>query len=182
MDRKEHFKLLANYNLRLNHQVYTAAATLDEATLNKDLGAFFGSILGTLNHIMVGDLFWLSRFETLSNRYSSLRQLTDIKQPKALDDIIFASFEELHFNRTIIDHIIINWTHDEIDNEDFKLDLSYKPIKGGTGSRNCAEVLAHLFNHQTHHRGQVSTLLSQHNIDIGTTDFLIDIPDSTPSL
>ncbi len=178
MDGKGHFKLLANYNQRMNYQVYSAASKLDSTTLNQNLGAFFGSILGTLNHIMVGDLFWLSRFETLSTHYSSLRQLHDLPKPKALDDIIFPSFEELQFNREIIDKIMINWIYDELSPEDFALNLNYSNSKGLAGSRNFAEVLSHFFNHQTHHRGQVSTLLSQHKLDVGTTDFLIDIPDN----
>ncbi len=178
MDSQQHFKLLANYNQRMNQQVYTTARQLDNQTLNKDLGAFFGSILGSLNHIMVGDIFWLLRFETLSDRYLSLRQLRKLPKPKALDDIIFPTLDELQASRELVDNIIIDWVCNELKAEDLNLDLTYKTAKGVTGQRNFAEVLSHLFNHQTHHRGQISTLLSQHHLDIGTTDFLIDIPDN----
>ena len=51
-------------------------------------------------------------------------------------------------------------------------DLSYKNMSGVDSSRNFGELILHFFNHQTHHRGQVSTLLSQHGIDIGVTDLL----------
>ncbi|MAC46924.1 MAG: hypothetical protein CMI12_08730 [Oceanospirillum sp.] len=60
--------------------------------------------------------------------------------------------------------------------------MSYSNTQGIVSQRNFAELVSHLFNHQTHHRGQVSTLLSQNGIDIGITDFLMEIPDKNTHL
>lgn len=73
MDFKGHFQLMAQYNQRMNHQVYQAATQLSAEQLNQDQGAFFGSISGVLNHILVGDLIWLSRFAQHQVSYQSLK-------------------------------------------------------------------------------------------------------------
>ncbi|MEC8081230.1 MAG: DinB family protein, partial [Pseudomonadota bacterium] len=64
MTVKAHFELLATYNQWMNNKVYEAALRLENTELTKDRGAFFGSILGTLNHIYVGDIIWLKRFSS----------------------------------------------------------------------------------------------------------------------
>ncbi len=158
MNTLHHFQLMAQYNLRMNAQVYAAASQLSAEDLAQDMGAFFKSILGTLNHILVGDLFWLNRFALLhgadSNKFSSIKTLKTFP----------------------LDLVIQEWLTKDACHEDFKQDLTYHNSKGEGASRDFGELVAHLFNHQTHHRGQVSTLLSQKGIDVGGTDFLMDIP------
>jgi len=175
-----HFQLMAQYNLRMNTQVYAAASQLSANDLAQDMGAFFKSILGTLNHILVGDLFWLNRFALLhgadSNKFSSLKTLEDFPKPSALNQILFEDFYELKETRKKLDLVIQEWLTKDACHEDFKQDLTYHNSKGEGASRDFGELVAHLFNHQTHHRGQVSTLLSQKGIDVGGTDFLMDIP------
>jgi len=178
-----HFQLMAQYNLRMNTQVYNAASQLSEDELCQDIGAFFKSILGTLNHIMVGDLFWLNRFTLLhgveSNQFSEFKSAVQkFPKPNALNQILFEDFSELKETRRQLDLVIQEWLSKEAKNENFKKDLTYHNSKGESSTRNFGELVSHLFNHQTHHRGQVSTLLSQKNIDIGGTDFLVDIPNS----
>jgi len=68
--------LLAQYNRWMNERMYEAAATLDDATLATDQGAFFGSILGTLNHIAVADTIWLHRFARHAGGFASLQALS----------------------------------------------------------------------------------------------------------
>ncbi len=172
---------MANYNLRMNTQVYNAASQLSQDELTQDMGAFFQSILGTLNHIMVGDLFWLNRFALLheaeSEQFASLNTLLDFPKPKTLDQILFKDFSELHRTRQNLDIVIQTWLSNETCEQDFELNLTYHNSKGEAATRNFGELVSHLFNHQTHHRGQVSTLLSQKGIDVGGTDFLMDIPN-----
>ncbi len=172
----EHLNLMASYNERMNVQVFASASELTKDDLNQDRGAFFSSILGTLNHILVGDLIWLRRFATHGN-YSSLEALLDFPTPSALSHCLFDDLEALHLVRARLDEIISRWLVDDMVEGDLNRTLKYSDTKGVASERQFYELICHFFNHQTHHRGQVSTLLSQCGVDIGVTDFLIDIPD-----
>ena len=174
---KNHFILKANYNQRLNQQVYHCASQLSDSDRKLDRKAFFHSIHNTLNHIMVGDLAWLGRFAKHKTAYAALDILGDYPKPKALDEVLFENFEELKSKRESLDEAIITWVSDDIEAKDYDEVFEFQRMNGETYRLNFAEVLFHFFNHQTHHRGQVSTLLSQCDQDIGVTDFLMDIPN-----
>ncbi|KZN41195.1 hypothetical protein N483_16420 [Pseudoalteromonas luteoviolacea NCIMB 1944] len=178
MNYLSHFKLMAQYNLRMNTQLNEATSMLSHEQITSDRGAFFDSILGTLNHILIGDMIWLLRFAQHSKRYQSLADLNDLPVPTDLDVILYKDFELYLPVRNRIDNAILCWINNEVDESDFHETLVYSDTKGHTSEREFSELVAHLFNHQTHHRGQLSTLLSQLGIDIGITDFLIDIPDA----
>lgn len=177
MDIRNHFILMADYNKRMNDQVYDASSKLDEEKLSADTGAFFSSVLGTLNHIMVGDLLWLSRFAIHSDRYKSLHGLSALPKPKGLDDTLYPELPLLAKARKLIDKAIRQWLNEDIRVDDFNRTLVYANSQGVVCERDFGELLSHFFNHQTHHRGQVSTLLYQQKVDVGVTDLLIDIPD-----
>lgn len=168
---------MSGYNARVNNQLYEAASRLSDSDLARDEGAFFGSILGTLNHLLVVDLLWLIRFKDHSDRYISLEKISNYPSPTALDEVLYPDFEELGKVRKEIDEIIINWIDNETEESDFQRSLAYENSRGTTSIRNFGEMVFHFFNHQTHHRGQASTLLSQHGLDVGVTDFIIDIPE-----
>jgi uncharacterized damage-inducible protein DinB len=168
---------MADYNYRMNQQVYQTSAKLNKEELQKDMGAFFSSIIGSLNHILVGDLIWLTRFSDLSNDFNSLKKISEYPKPKKLDTILYAEFSELYNVRKEIDLIIQSWIKDDVHEKHFEIDLTYSNSKSVVSSRCFGELVSHFFNHQTHHRGQISTLLYQLGYDVGVTDFLIDIPD-----
>lgn len=173
---KHHFTLMAAYNRRMNRQVFAASGLLSEDQLRQDCGAFFGSVFATLNHIMVGDLVWLRRFRNHPSRFNSLTATDEFPAFVSLDKIAYDDFSDLKSAREKLDGIIIKWIEAELNEPDFSHLLEYADTRGTAYRRNFAELLAHFFNHQTHHRGQVSTLLSQFGYDIGVTDFLADIP------
>ena len=173
---KDHFTLMAGYNIRMNNQVYATTSKLTDGQKQQDVNAFFGSILNTLNHIMIGDLLWLRRFHNHPSPFSSLNLLETFPEFPGLNKLIYQDFIELHQHRKELDQIIINWISDDISESDFSYSIEYTDTKGISYKRNFAELLFHFFNHQTHHRGQISTILSQFGQDVGTTDFLIDIP------
>ncbi len=168
---------MAQYNLRMNEQVYQASFKLTKDELEKEVGTFFGSIIGTLNHQLVGDLIWLARFSKYSDRYISLHKIKEYPAPKKLNEIPYPNIDLLYQIRQEIDQIIWDWVNAELDEKDLQFDLKYTNTKNVVSIRNFAELVSHLFNHQTHHRGQVSTLLYQFGYNVGVTDFLIDIPD-----
>jgi len=178
MNLQSHFILMSKYNLRMNNQVYNFIRELNDVELNRDRGAYFQSIMGTLNHILVGDLIWLTRFSTHSERYVSLLALSMFPKPSGLNSIVFSSLSSLIEAREKIDLLLCNWLENETNENDFNELLSYSNSKGVESERDFGELLSHLFNHQTHHRGQLSTLLHQIKIDVGVTDFLYEIPDS----
>ena len=178
MSLKDHFELLATYNQWMNSKVYEAAGRLSVTDLAKDRGAFFGSILGTLNHILVGDTVWLKRFATHPSCLNSLRAVADLQNPTSPDQIVFDNLGSLYEHRIWLDRQIINWIS-ELSAGDLDFVLSYHDIKGIPAKKRYSSLVLHFFNHQTHHRGQVSTLLSQVGVDIGVTDLLAQIPEET---
>ena len=173
---KQNFELMANYNQLMNHQIYDYAEALDEGLLHQDMGAFFQSIFGSLNHILVGDIIWLKRFADLETEFRSLSELETLAKPESLSEIVCDSLADLSLVREMIDSIIIGMTL-EAQAEDFQKLLQYTDMAGIPAERNFGLLLHHFFNHQTHHRGQVSTLFSQVGVDIGETDLLQIIPN-----
>lgn len=178
MNGLQHFRTLAKYNARMNQQVIAAAAQLSTEQLTEDRGAYFKSILGTLNHILAGDVIWLRRFAAHPRQESAFAYLntsSDFPEINGLGQIIYPDFDEYKTARLSLDEIITNWINEELTETDLDSTFTYQNMKGESHNKNFGEVLSHLFNHQTHHRGQASTLLSQQGIDIGVTDYLVDI-------
>jgi uncharacterized damage-inducible protein DinB len=173
-----HIRLLTNYNARFNRQVYDAAARLDDSQFHEDRGAFFKSVCGTLNHILVGDILWFTRFYHNFKAYPVLAPVQNFPRPESLDHVPFPEFADLRSAREKMDGMISQWAHHDLSEEDLTRDLQYTNTKGVASSRNFAETIMHVFNHHTHHRGQASTLLLQLGQDVGATDFLLDIPES----
>lgn len=144
----QHFRMFAAYNRWANGLVYDAAATLDEDELNKDTGAFFGSLMGTLNHIMVADRIWLKRFTG------------EGAAPAALDTILYRDLPSLRRARDAEDDRIVEWI-DSLSGKALAGRFTYLTVTDmRTISQRLAPALAHFFNHQTHHRGQAHTILT----------------------
>lgn len=177
MSLQKHFELLATYNEWMNVRLYEASEKLPASELLIDRGAFFKSILGTLNHIVVGDTVWLQRFAEHSSCKFTLKFLTEKPRPSDLNGFMFSDIKQLYKHRQQLDKIIINWIAN-LNEQDLYCTLNYKNMKGISFSRQYSNLILHFFNHQTHHRGQVTTLLSQAGQDIGVTDLLALIPDS----
>ena len=170
------FKLFADYNQLMNQRFYDASAKLNQQQLNTDQGAFFGSVLGTLNHILVGDIIWLKRFATHHGSLDVLKPVTQIPKPEKLNSVLFTDLSALRAEREKPDQLIIDWVKNlsEADLDDV---LSYDDTKGDPYQKPFGSLISHLFLHQIHHRGQVSTLLSQLGVDFGDTDIIEIIPE-----
>lgn len=176
MSLASNFGLMADYNQWMNQRIYEAASRLGPSELNENRGAFFGSITATLNHILAGDTIWLKRMAAHPSRFEVLDYVRDLSMPESLDSILYAEFEELSIAREIMDAVIVEFS-DELSDEILSSPLSYNNMKGDTFSKSLGHLLQHFFNHQTHHRGQVTTLLNQAGVDMGETDLLYRIPD-----
>jgi uncharacterized damage-inducible protein DinB len=153
-----HSQLMAQYNEWMNSRMYALCASLPDTELRKDRGAFFKSIYATLNHIANVDLAFLSRFTG---------NPSVIPVPGA---DLFGTFSRLRTERAALDQRILVWS-ESLAPAWLAESLTYtSKIDGRTRTVPKWVLVTHMFNHQTHHRGQVTTLLSQMGLDIGSTD------------
>ncbi|ATH82472.1 DinB family protein [Pseudomonas sp. KHPS1] len=176
MQRIDHIRLMARYNSWMNERLYTAASSLSDEALSAERGAFFGSILGTLNHLLVADRIWLGRYTAHPANFQALQALAGLEMPTRLDQPMAQNIRELAGLRTQLDACIENLAQ-EIREDDLDHPLRYRNMKGVAAQKHFFALLMHLFNHQTHHRGQATTLLTQAGVDVGVTDLLALIPD-----
>lgn len=147
-DMTRHFRMLATYNTLANERLYATCASLTDAELRKTRLAFFKSILGTLNHIMVGDRIWLARFAG------------EEVPSTGLDAILYDDFEQLHAARIYEDARIEDFLK-TIDATFLEGAIEYINNEGWVFVDPMPLLLSHFFNHQTHHRGQIHDMLTQ---------------------
>jgi len=169
--------LMSRYNRWMNQAVYEAARTLPGQEVTRDRGAFFGSILQTLNHIAAADLIWLHRFAQHPAATALRAALAGWPAPTSLRQPMAPSLEALEKQRQALDEVIDQWVH-TFSPELLADTLSYRNMAGEVHAKHLGSLVQHFFNHQTHHRGQASTLLFQAGVDVGVTDLLAMIPDA----
>ena len=176
MSRTQHVCLMAEYNQWMNAKLYEAARKLPDDELSADKKAFFGSLFGTLNHIAAGDTIWLQRFASHPADFAALAPVRQLAPPAGLSQLLFPDFDALRRYREWLDGVILAWAG-TLTEADLDHVLRYKNTRGDAFGRNFFSLLMHFFNHQTHHRGQATTLLSQAGIDVGDTDLLMLLPN-----
>ena len=173
-DLPAQYQSLARYNTWMNERLYAVAATLPDEVRKEDRGAFFRSIHGTLNHLLLTDRAWLGRFT--GDR--ALAQSRDgdgnvIAYTGRLDQELYADFGLLRRERAATDAAIAAWARD-LTTERLAAPFAYRSSNGRQHEHPLWWAIGHFFNHQTHHRGQVTTLLKQLGHDPGSTD-LVDL-------
>jgi uncharacterized damage-inducible protein DinB len=144
---KRHFLMMAKYNRWANTRLYAMAAALSDELYRKDVGIFFKSLHGTLNHLLTTDRIWMRRLDGTGDH------------PDKLNAIIFADLPSLHEARKTEDERIIRFV-DGLSEDDFDRVWDYRTLNGTPQRQPIGEILAHLFNHQTHHRGQAHAALT----------------------
>jgi len=163
---------MARYNQWVNRRLYDKVQLLSAAEITKDRGAFFGSILGTLNHILVGDMFWLRRFSSSKLCKQVLAPIRDMPMPTSLRDVLFDDTQTLQTKREEMDALILDFSQTWNDAM-LASPIRYRNMAGEKHQQPLGALLQHLFNHQTHHRGQITTLLFQAGIDPEATDLIM---------
>ncbi|MBM6596757.1 DinB family protein [Microvirga pudoricolor] len=159
--RKPNYVMMAAYNAWANRRVYDAAATLPDEEYRADRGAFFKSLHGTLNHLLVTDRIWLKRFTG------------EGEAPNRLDAILFEDLPDLRAAREREDLRIVAYI-DRLDENDLAGMVSYQTISNPTPIRQPLwSGLTHLFNHQTHHRGQAHAILTGMGRNAPSLDLLL---------
>lgn len=170
--------LMAHYNQWMNEKLYAAVATLPDEAIAQERGAFFGSLLGTLNHLAVADTLWLKRFATNLAWRQSLAMMDAAPTPMPLRALLYPDFAGLRRYREQLDALILAWA-EALGDDDLEYPLEYINIQGEPFRRRSGDLLLHFFNHQTHHRGQATTLLNQAGVDVGVTDLVALLPVTT---
>ncbi len=154
----DYCRLMARYNAWMNERLYAACAELPSHERTRNRGAFFASIHGTLNHLLWGDRMWLGRFVGPSCD----------SPPFGAD--MFGDFDELWRERQATDTAMLQWAGNVTDAW-LESTIEYvSKVDRKTRRLPAAIASVHLFNHGTHHRGQLTTLMKQAGTDPGVTD------------
>lgn len=144
---KAHFRQLALYNRWANARLYEAVLELSDTQYRSDVGVFFRSLHGTLNHLLLTDRMWLKRLTGEGDH------------PAALDAILYGDLRSLAMARADEDERIIRYV-DSLDDSSIPAIHRYANLSGKTFDQQRSDILTHIFNHQTHHRGQAHAALS----------------------
>lgn len=155
-----HHRSFATYNAWANARLYAAVAELsDAARWAQRSAAYFGSIAGTLNHLLVVDRLWMDRIEHLP------------PAGYALDSVLFEDFEALRAARVAEDDRIQAFVN-ALGDADMERRVAYRTSRGEPHSDSLSVLLAHMFNHATHHRGQCHALLKESGQEPPPLDYI----------
>jgi len=161
-----YIRTMAAYNAEMNRRLYGAAARLPDVERRAPCGAFWGSIHGTLTHVLWGDRQWMSRFDNWP------KPATPIKESAGMIE----DFAALSAEREQADGDISRWAA-RVDDAWLDEDLTWFSDAANREVRAPLRLLVtHFFNHQTHHRGQVHALLTAAGQETGDTDLFLLIP------
>ena len=161
-------RLMAEYNAEMNRRLYAAAARLTDAERKTDRGAFWGSIHGTLNHLVWGDTQWMSRFDGWPKPEVGQKDSAGM-----MDD-----YAALRTRREKADADIMAWAN-HVDDAWLAEDLVWFSGSAGREMRGTkGPLVVHFFNHQTHHRGQAHALITACGQQTGDTDLFLVVPDT----
>lgn len=151
-------RTLAAYNAWMNQKLYAVSAEIPDAERRRDRGAFFGSIHATLDHLLYGDLSWLGRFTG------------EPREMPRLGVLLHDEFASLRHEREAVDARLCRWV-ETLAPAWLEAPLRFTSQTDGiTRELPTWLLVVHMFHHQIHHRGQVTTLLSQLGHDVGPTD------------
>jgi len=145
---QDHFKRFAAYNAWANARLYDAATALTDFERKRDVKGYFKSLHGTLNHLLVADRIWLHRLTGEGHA------------PRSLDDILFEHFSALREAREAEDDRLTTYVAG-LTAADLPAEIAYSNTRGEAKRLPRSIILAHMFNHQTHHRGQATHILRQ---------------------
>lgn len=154
----ENYAFLARYNGWFNHRLYAACAQLCDEDRKLDRGAFFGSIHHTLTHLLLSDKMWLQRFASQGVAFPALTPgLLQLPQGADYTSDLHPDWADLTQKRETLDAAIEAWM--AAMPEDFpQRIMRYSNTQGVARAHPAWQALSHFFNHQTHHRGQVTAL------------------------
>ena len=168
----DNYRFLGRYNRWMNQRLYAACEALTDAERKQERGAFFSSIHHTLTHLVMADKMWLQRFAVQDSVCAALPAAL-LAMPEGADysSDLHPDWQDLRQTRDALDAAVELWLADM--SPDFLLStMHYANTKGVQRAHPAWQAMTHFFNHQTHHRGQVTTLMAQAGVDMGVTDLI----------
>ena len=168
----ENYRFLARYNRWMDLRLYDACEALSDEERKRQRGAFFGSIHHTLTHLVLADRMWLHRFALQQTSFAALSAAA-LALPEDSDytSELYPDWQDLRQTRVALDDVIERWLS-EMTPDFLTRTMHYANTKGVQRAHPAWQAMTHFFNHQTHHRGQVTTLLAQAGVDVGVTDLI----------
>lgn len=167
MNTKAHFKMMANYHLWAYERLQQSLIPLTDDAYHQVCGLFFKSVHGTLNHLLLGDRVWYGRFVGKPFVISGLDQ----ELVSSRCDLVEAIVAQAKCWIEYVEQLPACWYHEP---------LSYRSAVGHQYTLSTGPLLGHVFNHGTHHRGQISAMITQLGYPSPEMDvvyFLLDNPD-----
>ncbi len=177
---RRHFAYLARYNRVANESLIDHIASLPPSEMSKPRGSYFGSIQGLLDHVIMCDINWLRRFRILFAADEALNRPRLAPPGSDWTNYEFPLFEEFRRERAAVDAIFVDWIA-AADTARFGEVLAYSDSHGQSQRYYLREALDHVFNHQTHHRGQISQILDELGIQHDYSN-LIGVAESPAGL
>jgi len=156
----EIFETFARYNRWMNEKLYTVCAAMSDEERKRDLDAPFHSIHGTFNHLLLVDRLWLGRFQDQEFRITTLA------------DELYSDFDELRREQTKTDDVIDAWLATLSESQLASAFTFHSRSRNQDNTFLLSSVMLHFFNHQTHHRGQITAMIETLGYDCGVTDLL----------
>lgn len=145
---KDSFRILAQYNIWATQRLCESLKAVSDDDFNKDVGLYFKSIVGTLNHLLLGEHYlWYSRFKQGISPAIALNTMIQTKKTALLDELQEKSKNWIEFL-------------EQLDEKTLNADLTYKRVSGQQLTLPYAATLMHVFNHGTHHRGQITAAMT----------------------
>jgi uncharacterized damage-inducible protein DinB len=180
MSQIRSFNHYSLYNTRMNQQLLNCCLLLTPEQCLQSTHSFFPNVIAYWNHLLFGDLILLRRI--VSNNVAGLTVdvLEGCPVARSPNDVYGTALEDLVVLRTRLDGIIDNVIN-TLTETDLSKVIHYQTTEGLAVSARIGDVLQHMFNHQTHHRGQLTCVLSQFNIDFGCTDLPALVPEMSVS-
>ena len=168
----DNYRFLARYNRWMNQRLYAACDKLTDSQRKADQGAFFKSVHHTLTHLVLADKMWLVRFAGQGVEFAALPPaLLSVPEGSDYTSDLHPDWADLQRTRDALDGAIEQWLAD-MQPEFLTCTMLYANTKGVQRAHPAWQALTHFFNHHTHHRGQVTTLLMQAGVDVGVTDLI----------
>jgi len=170
--------MMALYNQRMNEQLMASCITLSNDILEKETHSFFPNIISYWNHILFGDLILLTRLASNEIAQLGIKDLENFPIPNDPNDIYQKNLPDIAVLRQQVDKVILRFCDNLTDNDCDDV-ISYETTEGLAITKAVADVTQHIFNHQAHHRGQLTCVLSQFDVDYGCMDLPVIVSEGS---
>ena len=156
---KDVLQILAEYNSKVNHKMFSILSGMEKELLDRETGVYFKNIYGILNHLALSDTWWLQRIRKNMTEYQSLNnslldtEITSLHQHIAED--VYGLIEKIK----VLDGIYENMITNDVKEADISADIKYVNYRKENKTKKFNILLLHIFNHHTHHRGEISACL-----------------------